>query len=328
MLIDNDEYKRTIIPLQCVDDRWYSEYIVEPDEQIKHARNLKRMSKECMAMPRFKLLIRTVCNVANLQGKGDKYIAQSLFERCRDDVFRPEIMPKAWNIVSEIILKSGALPSKREIAIYKEFIKIAENTYNWKQLYTEEDNDDSTGPTLCFDVTQSNQLNELCQTLIHRLQMEYQQSVARGFNRPRCLTDECSVLKGSERDDAHCVYLFRDLHVWCVDEKNNILDYQLNEIDSDYWTENVIYRPFDAEHVSLIYKDVIEYAKQSDIYMYEICHMTEENKLDAIKNNTFPKRACIWRAKALRDRDPTRYSMVIGSLGFKQADGRIFWEYG
>ena len=100
------------------------------------------------------------------------------------------------------------------------------------------------------------------------------------------------------------------------------MDYPIEDIVSEYWSNNVIYRPFefDAEHVSLIYKDVIEYAKQSHQYIDEIRHMTEEEKLNAIENNTFLKKCCIWRAKALRDRDPTQYSMVIGSLGFKQAD--------
>ena len=325
MPLDNNNYERTIIPHQFVDGCWCNEYIIEPEELERNEEYLRRFAEESWSMHKFQQLVRTVCAVAD---EKDKDIAQSLFERCRDEVFRPGIMTKVWNVVADIIIKCGALPDKREIAIYKEFVKIAQSSYGWKELLTEEDNDDSTGPTLCFDVNQSNPVNEVLANLMNCLLTEIQESEARGFKGPRCLTDECSVLEGSQRNDPRCVYLFRDLHVWCIDEQNNILDYPIEEIYSKYWTENVIYRPFDAEHVSLIYKDVIEYAKQSDQYLDEICHMTEEEKLQAIDNNTFPKKCCIWRAKALRDRDPRRYSIVIGSLGFKQADGNIFWEYG
>jgi hypothetical protein len=321
----NNTYHQTIIRRQFVDGIMYHEYVVQPKELEKYARYLMEWPEVPWSMHKFRKFVSTVCAVADQKNED---VAKSLFERCRNIVFTDELMQQAWNIVAEIIIKCGALPDRREISIYKEFIKIANSTYDWKKLSSEKDKDDSTGPSLMFDVYQSNPLNELSTLLMNCLQTVERESEARGFKGPRCLTDECSILVGSQRNDARCVHLFRDLHVWCVDEKNNILDYPIEDIESEYWSNDVVYRPFDAEHVSLIYKDVIEYAKQSHQYIDKISHMSEEEKLNEIENNTFPKLCCIWRAKALRDRDPTRYSMVIGSLGFKQADGNIFWEYG
>lgn len=47
-----------------------------------------------------------------------------------------------------------------------------------------------------------------------------------------------------------------------------------------------------------------------------------------IKNDTFPENFCLARATTLRQVNPTKYVVVIGSLGFVQEDGSIFWEYG
>ena len=47
-----------------------------------------------------------------------------------------------------------------------------------------------------------------------------------------------------------------------------------------------------------------------------------------IENGTFPVNHCYARAKILRDSDPTRFALVLGSLGYRQLDGRVFWECG
>ena len=78
----------------------------------------------------------------------------------------------------------------------------------------------------------------------------------------------------------------------------------------------------------MIYEDLIFFAKQTETYIDTISVMSQKEKVEAIENNSFPKRNCLWRAMALKNKDPERYAVVIGSLGFKQADGSIFWEYG
>ena len=154
------------------------------------------------------------------------------------------------------------------------------------------------------------------------------ESMSRGFIRPRCHNDPFNILHGSEREDPHCISRFMDLHIWCVDNENNILDYPPEQIDSLYWSDDIVYRPFDAKLVALIYNDVIHYAKQCETYKNTISRMSQDEKMAAIQDNTFPKRNCLWRALALQESDPSKYALVFGSIGFRQSNGEIFWEYG
>ena len=56
--------------------------------------------------------------------------------------------------------------------------------------------------------------------------------------------------------------------------------------------------------------------------------MSSVQFLQMIENSTFPVNHCYARAKILRDSDPTRFALVLGSLGYRQLDGRVFWECG
>jgi hypothetical protein len=49
--------------------------------------------------------------------------------------------------------------------------------------------------------------------------------------------------------------------------------------------------------------------------------------LSIINTPFFPSKNCYLRAKLLHESDPKKYSLVIGSLGFRQENGRIHWEY-
>jgi hypothetical protein len=57
-------------------------------------------------------------------------------------------------------------------------------------------------------------------------------------------------------------------------------------------------------------------------------HVSSLQFLQMIENSTFPVNQCYARAKLLRDSDPTRFALVLGSLGYRQLDGRVFWECG
>ena len=154
------------------------------------------------------------------------------------------------------------------------------------------------------------------------------ESMSRGFSRPRCITDPVNILRGEEREDPGCISRFMDLYVWCVDDENDILDYPTEQIESMYWTNDVVYRPFDSKFVSLIYRDVMYYAERCENYLNTISGMSQNEKMKAIEDNTFPKRNCLWRALALQNSNPSKYAVVFGSLGFRQGNGKIFWEYG
>jgi hypothetical protein len=56
--------------------------------------------------------------------------------------------------------------------------------------------------------------------------------------------------------------------------------------------------------------------------------VSHEERLAMIENDTFPENQCLSRATTLRQVNPTKYVVVIGSLGFVQEDGTIFWEFG
>jgi hypothetical protein len=57
-------------------------------------------------------------------------------------------------------------------------------------------------------------------------------------------------------------------------------------------------------------------------------HVSTEQFLHTVKNNTFPSNNCYAREKILRDSDPSKYALVLGSLSIRQSDGRVYWEYG
>jgi hypothetical protein len=47
-----------------------------------------------------------------------------------------------------------------------------------------------------------------------------------------------------------------DFHTWCVDEKNLIHDYQIVKFGREFWTETVIRRPWDVEHVIKAFPEI------------------------------------------------------------------------
>ena len=57
-------------------------------------------------------------------------------------------------------------------------------------------------------------------------------------------------------------------------------------------------------------------------------HVSSVQLLQMMENNTFLVMQCYTRAKLLRDSDPSRFALVLGSLGYRQLDGRVFWECG
>jgi hypothetical protein len=121
-----------------------------------------------------------------------------------------------------------------------------------------------------------------------------------------------------------------DFHAWCVDEKKLIHDYPIsqNGRETEHWTETVIRRPWDVEHVIKAFPEIKRLWENSIHYIKLVKPLTLQEKLSKIANNTFPQGQCFDRALAIRDSDPKRFSLVIGSLGFVQPDGTFFWEFG
>lgn len=145
---------------------------------------------------------------------------------------------------------------------------------------------------------------------------------------PKCMLDEFITLEDNERTDSWVVSRVIDYHAWCVDEKNNIYDYPVNQILSEFWTDKVVRRPFDVEHVIKAYPFLRDFRKTLAPYQASIESLTHEEKMIMIANDTFPKNQSLECALTLYESNPRKFAMVIGSLGFIQSDGSIYWELG
>ena len=118
-----------------------------------------------------------------------------------------------------------------------------------------------------------------------------------------------------------------DFHAWCVDENGLIHDYPDHQlIQGQYGTRDVVRRPWDVNIVIAAMPHIEHMTKVE--FFDKNKHVSTEQFLFMIKNNTFPKDNCYPRAKLLRDSDPSRFALVLGSLGYRQTDGRVFWECG
>jgi hypothetical protein len=122
-------------------------------------------------------------------------------------------------------------------------------------------------------------------------------------------------------------HMVSDVHAWCVDEVGNVCDYPDEQNQhGEKKTKNIIRRPWDAYMVAKALPHIDEY--NSEIFFSKHTDVTNEEWLLKIRSNTFPTKHCYARAKILRDSNPKKYALVIGSLGYKQNDGSIFWEFG
>lgn len=118
-----------------------------------------------------------------------------------------------------------------------------------------------------------------------------------------------------------------DFHAWCVDEKGIVHDYPDDQLEKGtYCTPLLVRRPWD---VTMIVKALPHIEKLTqEIFFDKNAHLSNAELLIMIENNTFPEGHAYARAKVLRDSRPDRYALVLGSLGYIQPDGRVFWECG
>jgi len=125
-----------------------------------------------------------------------------------------------------------------------------------------------------------------------------------------------------------------DHHAWCIDDQGTICDYTDEQLmkDVEFGTRDIVRRPFTAHDIA---KWLLTCDETYDAFLQRHCAEfggdVENAKailLAIINTPLFPRKNCYIRAKLLHESDPKKYSLVIGSLGFRQADGHIHWEYG
>jgi hypothetical protein len=118
-----------------------------------------------------------------------------------------------------------------------------------------------------------------------------------------------------------------DFHCWCVDEEGDVNDYSNEDLLSGEFHvgAEIVRRPWDDKMVSEIMPELeSHYASFFDNHK----DLTREMLLGFIDEDTFPTRYPYVRSRVLQEANPEKYSLVIGSLGYKQKDGSIWWKYG
>ena len=134
-----------------------------------------------------------------------------------------------------------------------------------------------------------------------------------------------------------------DFHAWLVDGQGRRHDYSVNVLKtiSSHPSDEIVYKKWNEEWAS----DILPRLKEE--FMDHVRRNMKVNRLagfegfdricrmfhDQIMDGSFGSGACSYRCFVLlyishMKRNDDNLKMVIGSLGFKQRDGRIFWEYG
>jgi len=119
---------------------------------------------------------------------------------------------------------------------------------------------------------------------------------------------------------------FKDLHAWVVKPNGEILDYAKRDLKacSLYGTTDLVYVPFEdrlqekckKRFNSIYYEDHPETASAMGLRL-------EEYHQYMVENMGF----CMFRSIYLASKND-KLKVVYGSLGFKQTDGSVFYEFG
>lgn len=121
--------------------------------------------------------------------------------------------------------------------------------------------------------------------------------------------------------------MVQDFHAWCVDDLGNICDYPDDQNQHGrHSTMDIVRRPWDAYVVAEALPHIEEHCER--VFFGKHPKKSNEEWIQEIQSNTFPPLSCFVRAKILHDSKPEKYALVVGSLGYKQRDGTIFWEFG
>lgn len=121
-----------------------------------------------------------------------------------------------------------------------------------------------------------------------------------------------------------------DIHMWCERKNSNGFiernDYNLSSFISIKKTNKIIYKPLSIEENKKAWK--IIYKKIIKPRLNIINSLTEEKQEEVIQTLINTPGQCIMRSYFIAKQSKDKWKIKIGSLGFKQSDGTIFWEYG
>lgn len=112
-----------------------------------------------------------------------------------------------------------------------------------------------------------------------------------------------------------------DFHAWCVDEAGNVVDLPDEMLKyGKYQTDEIVRRGWDAHLVAY--------------HLPELNHLSEK-AFNKSKEELMELGLGLGlgfymyeRARLIRDSNPMKYALVVGSLGYRQSDGSIIWHFG
>ena len=118
-----------------------------------------------------------------------------------------------------------------------------------------------------------------------------------------------------------------DYHAWCIDDQGRVCDYTDVQLmaNVEYGTRDRVRRPFTAHAIA---EWLLTCDETYDASLQGLCAQyggdvgnAKVALLSIINTPFFPSKNCYLRAKLLHESDPKKYSLVIGSLGFRQENG-------
>lgn len=117
-----------------------------------------------------------------------------------------------------------------------------------------------------------------------------------------------------------------DVHAWCVDSEGTIHDYDNQTHKNCFFRTNDEIRVAADEETTSALMPILEMIFEKWL---EKSSKTVHQHIKDIKYGKFNSQQCWHRAMLLKAYDPDKYTVVLGSLGFKQNDGvNTFYIWG
>ena len=143
----------------------------------------------------------------------------------------------------------------------------------------------------------------------------FKPTIADEFPPPAYLPDPTMIEEGN-------------FHAWCVDTSGDVVDFPDEMLKhGKYQTDEIVRRAWDARLVAFHLPELERHSLEFWKDPFHRSLSNEEVEKMAWKN-ILPLYFKYERAKAIRDSNPEKYALVVGSLGYRQSDGSVFWEFG
>jgi hypothetical protein len=119
-----------------------------------------------------------------------------------------------------------------------------------------------------------------------------------------------------------------NIHAWCIDKDENVYDYEdyphLKELNY-FYSQEIVRIPADERTTKMVLPILTNLFNQ----WLQASPKTLKEHISDVNDGTFQDRHCWQRAMILHASNPREYTVVIGSFGFRQPDGKnTFYVWG